>query len=186
MEPESALPLDLLKLARPVAVDLDALVREHKQMVYRIAFSVLRNHHDAEDAAQEAFLKVFRSARKLAGVADPKAWIARITWNAALDRRRSVAADVEPLAQGVRELLDRGRTAEEIAAGSEMGRLLEQFIRTLPPKLREALILSTVEELEHAQLAAALGINEAAVRSRLHQARKLLKEKLDRVLGVNP
>ena len=48
------------------------------------------------------------------------------------------------------------------------------------------LVLSTVEELEHAQLAAALGVSEAAVRSRLHQARRLLKEKLDRVLGVNP
>lgn len=172
------------------AVDLDALVAEHKQMVYRIAYSVLRNHHDAEDAAQDAFLNVIRAAVKLAGVTDRKAWIARIAWNAALDRRsrragRPAEQSVETLARGVNELRQAGRSPEQIAAASEMQRLLGQLIQALPGKLREAVILSTVEELSHTELAAALQTSEAAVRARLHQARRLLKEKLDRVLGAS-
>ena len=183
---ETVLPLAWPKQRE--AVDLDALVAEHKQMVYRIAYSVLRNHHDAEDAAQDAFLKVIRAAEKLAGVTDQKAWIARIAWNAALDRRRGarpVAESIETLARGVSELRQAGRSPEQIAAASEMQRLLRQLIETLPGKLREAVTLSTVEELSHTELAATLQTSEAAVRARLHQARRLLKEKLDRVLGAS-
>ncbi len=69
-------------------LDLDALVEAHKRMVYRIAYSRLRNHHDAEDASQETFLRVWHAAGKLARVADPKAWVARIAWNVATDRAR--------------------------------------------------------------------------------------------------
>ena len=181
---ETVLPLAWPKQRE--AVDLTALVAEHKQMVYRIAYSVLRNHHDAEDAAQDAFLKVIRAAEKLAGVTDQKAWIARIAWNAALDRRRGTREEsIETLARGVNELRQAGRSPEQIAAASEMQRLLGQLIETLPGKLREAVTLSTVEELGHAELAATLQTSEAAVRARLHQARRLLKEKLDRVLGAS-
>jgi RNA polymerase sigma-70 factor (ECF subfamily) len=65
-----------------------------------------------------------------------------------------------------------------------MQRLLTQLIETLPEKLRQPLQLSTVEELEHREIAAAMGITEAAVRARLFQARQQLKEKLERLLGA--
>ena len=76
-----------------------------------------------------------------------------------------------------------GASPEQIAAGTEMQRLLAQLIQSLPANLREALTLSTVEDLDHRELAATLEITEAAVRARLHQARRQLKEKLDRILG---
>ena len=191
MESETALPDAFPQMIRPAAAeaDLSALVSAHKQMVYRIAYSVLRNHHDAEDAAQEAFLKAFRAAAKLAEVRSPKAWMARIAWNAALDWRRqrpapgSESHDTEQLGPGVLRLRQAGRTPEEIAAGSEMQRLLFHLIQALPANLREAVILSTVEDLDYSEIAETLGITEAAVRARLHQARRQLKEKLDRVLG---
>src|SRR6266404_5640310 len=172
---------------RPAILDCDQLVADHQQMVYRIAYSVLRNSHDAADAAQEAFLRVFKAAGKLAGVADRKAWIARIAWNAALDGRRKIRAvqaevPVEDLARGVASLRHTGRSPEEIAAGSEMQRLLARLIETLPESLRQPLQLSTVEDLDHHEIAAALGITEAAVRARLFQARQKLKEKLENLL----
>ena len=189
MELETSLPGFLIRTAAKPAIDEAALVSEHQQMVYRIAYSVLRNTHDAADAAQETFLRVFRAAGKLAGISDRKAWIARIAWNAALDgkrRMRSTMADVpiEELARGVESLRHAGRNPEEIAAGAEMQRLLAQLIETLPESLRQPLLLSTLEELDHREIAAALEITEAAVRSRLFQARQRLKEKLENLWGT--
>src|ERR1039458_9797994 len=67
---------------------LESLVREHSRMVYRIAYAVLRSHHDAEDAAQETFLRVLRYSHKLATVENHKTWLARIAWRVAVDRSR--------------------------------------------------------------------------------------------------
>src|SRR3954469_24131439 len=65
---------------------IEAAVREHARLVYRIAYSILRNHHDAEDATQETFVRVMRYRRKLEGVRDPKSWLARIAWRVAVER----------------------------------------------------------------------------------------------------
>src|SRR5271167_655983 len=65
---------------------LAALVREHSRLVYRIAYAVLRSHHDAEDATQETFMRVLRYSSKLATVDEPKTWLARIAWRVAVDR----------------------------------------------------------------------------------------------------
>jgi len=59
---------------------LEMAVREHAQLVYRVAYSVLRNHHDAEDATQETFMRVVRYKRKLEGIQDSRTWLARIAW----------------------------------------------------------------------------------------------------------
>ncbi len=169
------------------ADDFDALVEQHQRMVYRIAYGVLRNHHDAEDATQEAFLKAWRAAGKLPEVADRKAWMARIAWNAACDRVRQkpgrTDVSLDNLAGSIVERDRAGATAEQIAAGAEMQRLLEALIATLPPKLRDVIVLSTVEELEHEEIGRVLSLNAAAVRMRLFQARQILREKLGRLLG---
>src|SRR6202041_4188023 len=67
---------------------LETLVREHSRLVYRIAYAVLRRHHDAEDATQETFMRVLRYSSKLASVEDAKTWLARIPWRVAVDRSR--------------------------------------------------------------------------------------------------
>lgn len=175
-----------LRAVTGLADELEALVDEHKRMVYRIAYSLLRNHHDAEDAAQETFLRVWRAAAKLPGVADRRAWIARVAWNVAVDRaraeRKRTEVGIDSLAEGVLERGRAGADAEQIAAGAEVGRLLETLIAALPAKMRDVLVLSTVKELEHPQIAAVLGISEAQVRMRLFQARQVLREKLARLL----
>jgi len=161
---------------------LEALVREHSQLVYRIAYSVLRRHHDAEDAAQETFMRVLRYRSKLADVRDAKTWLARIAWRVAVDRSRQ-RGRVEEVAlenpeRPAPEMASSDDSAEETVQGTEISATLEKLIAALPPKLREPLILSTVEEMSPRDVAETLEINEAAVRSRVFRARQILKEKL--------
>jgi RNA polymerase sigma-70 factor, ECF subfamily len=145
---------------------IEAAVREHARLVYRIAYSVLRNHHDAEDATQETFVRVLRYGRKLEGVEDPKTWLAKIAWRVAVERSRR---------RGFNQSLSE---AEMQVLGNEMTQLLTLFISALPEPLRAVLRLSTVEELSTAEIAQVLGSSEASVRSRLFRARVILKQKL--------
>lgn len=161
---------------------LEDLVRQHSRLVYRIAFVVLRSHHDAEDAAQETFMRVVRHAPKIGALQDPKTWLARIAWRVAVDRskQRTRAREISlDDSQGtVVDVATAQAAAEEVLHGTRIATALEMLIRALPKKLREPLILSTIEEMSPGEVAATLGINEAAVRSRVFRARQLLKLKL--------
>ncbi|MGA8213441.1 MAG: RNA polymerase sigma factor [Candidatus Sulfotelmatobacter sp.] len=161
---------------------LEDLVRQHSRLVYRIAYVALRSHHDAEDATQETFLRVLRYSRKLANVENPKTWLARIAWRVAVDRSeqrgRQREMPLEDLEKPVEEMRSSGAPADQAMHGLQVGALLERLIVALPKKLREPLILSTVEEMSPREVAAALEINEAAVRSRVFRARQILREKL--------
>jgi RNA polymerase sigma-70 factor (ECF subfamily) len=159
--------------------ELELAVREHARLVYRVAYSVLRNHPDAEDATQEAFVRVVRYGRKLAGVRDPRTWLARIAWRVAIERRRRVAeVSLDDTHQVVRQIRSFAAGADELVLGEERCRFLEKLIAGLPGKLRDPLTLSTLEEMSPADIAEVLSISEAAVRSRLFRARRILREKL--------
>jgi RNA polymerase sigma-70 factor, ECF subfamily len=161
---------------------LEALVRGHSRLVYRIAYAVLRRHHDAEDATQETFLRVLRYRSKLAAVEDPKTWLARIAWRVAVDRSkqrgRTREIALEDPEKPIQEAASSDALADETLHGAELSAALERMIAALPEKLREPLILSTIEEMSPKEVAATLGINEAAVRSRVFRARQILREKL--------
>jgi len=163
---------------------IEGLVREHARFVFQVAYSVLRHSHDAEDVVQETFLRVVRHKSELAEVRDPRAWLARIAWRLAIDRRRaapSTADDPEPL---LAQLQARGLSAEQIVARREMRKLMEALVAALPEELREPLQLSTVEEMPSAEIAAVLGVPEPTVRTRLFRARQMLKEKLAALMEV--
>jgi len=166
---------------------LEALVREHSRLVYRIAYAVLRRHHDAEDATQETFMRVLRYSSKLSTVEDPKTWLARIAWRVAVDRskqtRRTREIALEDPERPLMEMASCEIPADETLHGSELSALLEKIIAALPEKLREPLILSTVEEMSPRDVGATLRINEAAVRSRVFRARQILREKLAGRIG---
>lgn len=166
---------------------LEQLVREHSRLVYRIAYAVLRSHPDAEDSTQETFMRVLRYSSKLAEVEDPKTWLARIAWRVAVDRskKRRWAREI-PLddpGKPVAEVASSEIPADEAVQATQLGVAVEKLIAALPTKLREPLILSTVEEISPREVAATLGINEAAVRSRVFRARQILKEKLAQHTG---
>jgi RNA polymerase sigma-70 factor, ECF subfamily len=169
---------------------IEALVRQHSRLVYRIAYAVLRRHHDAEDATQETFLRVLRYSSRLASVEDPKTWLARISWRVAVDRakqhgrRREIALESDDPERPAVEVASSQTPADEALHGNQVGAAMEKLIAALPEKLRQPLILSTIEEMSPREVGAMLGLNEAAVRSRVFRARQLLKEKLaKRVIG---
>lgn len=163
--------------------ELESAVREHSRTVYKVAFAALRNHHDAEDAAQETYLRFWRHREHWGEIRDRRAWLARTAWHVALDRRRrrhEVGSD--DAAESVRQLRAQGGTPEEIAAHEQMTALLARLIASLPEDLRGVLTLSTVEELNSVEISGVLGIPEGSVRTRLMRARELLREKLSAVM----
>lgn len=161
---------------------VETLVRQYSRLVYRIAYAVLRRHHDAEDATQETFMRVLRYSSKLPSVDDLKTWLARIAWRVAVDRsrRRGRAREI-PLDdpdQPIQEVPSSDASADQTVQGCQMSAALERLIAALPEKLRQPLILSTIEEMSPREVAATLGLNEAAVRSRVFRARRILRERL--------
>ena len=166
----------------PTDKTLEALVRDYSRLVYRIAYAVVRSHHDAEDVTQETFMRVLRYSSKLRDVENPKTWLARIAWRVAVDRGKKRRDKHEvPLDDSDNhgaEIRSRVVGADETVHNARLGIVIEKLITALPAKLREPLILSTLEEMSTGEVAATLGINEAAVRSRVFRARQILKEKL--------
>jgi RNA polymerase sigma-70 factor, ECF subfamily len=165
-------------------LEMEAAVREDARLVYKISYSVLGNHHDAEDAAQETFLRYFRHRKSWPDIRNRRSWLARVAWRVALDRRRrEPEIPLGEAAERVLEMKAAGAGPEEIAARREMQALLEHLIGTLPKELRASVLLSSVQEMTSVEVAEILGIPEGSVRERLWRARRILKEKLTRILG---
>lgn len=166
--------------------EVEIAVREHARLVFRVAYSVLRDHHEAEDAAQETFLRLLRNRKRLPDVRDLRAWLARVAYRVALDRaqqkKRAGAVPLDDVAADVRALHATGLGAEQMAAERQMSELMARLIATLPPEMRDAVTLSTIEGMSAAEIAAVLDIPEATVRTRMMRARQLLREKLAKVL----
>jgi RNA polymerase sigma-70 factor (ECF subfamily) len=167
---------------------IETLLAQHALLVFRIAYSILRNHHDAEDAAQECFLRVVKFQKQLPQVRNPKTWLARVAWTTALDRRARRAVfpgNEQPLGEEILAQLPGNAVApDEQLAGRQMQQLLERLVAGLPEDLRWPLELSTVQELNSTEIAEVMKIPENSVRTRLLRARRLLKEKLSVLLEV--
>jgi RNA polymerase sigma-70 factor, ECF subfamily len=160
---------------------LAVLVDQYAGALYRVAYSVLRNPADAEDAVQETFLRVLRHRESLGEVRDHRVWLIRIVWNIVLDRKRRAKSrpetdDVDELA---RVLPSTGLSAEEVAAAAQHHAHVLACVDRLPSKERQVLILSAFEELTSVEIASVLGITESSVRSRLFRARNLMAGLLD-------
>ena len=160
---------------------LASLVAEYAATLYRVAFSVMRNPADAEDAVQETFVRVLRHREMLAEVRDRRVWLIRIVWNIVLDRKRRTKTrpETDDVAELTRVLPSKGLSAEQIAAAAEHHAHVLACVEQLPVKEREVLMLSAFEELNSVEIAAVLGITESSVRSRLFRARKLVAELLN-------
>jgi RNA polymerase sigma-70 factor (ECF subfamily) len=175
---EAARPADR---AEAEEAALAALVGQYASTLYRVAFSVLRNASDAEDAVQEAFLRVLRHRDKLDEIRDHRVWLIRIVWNVVLDRKRR--AKTRPETDDVSELAwvlpADGLSAEERASAAQHHAQVLSCVDRLPAKEREVLTLSAFEELNSVEIASVLGITESSVRSRLFRARKLMGGLLD-------
>jgi RNA polymerase sigma-70 factor (ECF subfamily) len=160
-----------------VTADPDVLEREFEvrlvessTLAFRVAFSVLRHREDAEDVAQDAFAKAYRSFRQLRDREKFRAWIVRMTWRMALDRQRSNHRRVTREQVAAIEPLSNPHVANERAAQ------LWQAIDQLPEKLRMVVILAGIEGHDMREVSALLDVPEGTVKSRLFQARQQMKE----------
>jgi RNA polymerase sigma-70 factor (ECF subfamily) len=146
---------------------------ENQQRVFRIAYGVLGNSADAEEVAQEAFLRAYQKSSLLRDPEKFRAWINRIGFHLALNRlrlsRRQMVRDHAWNATSP-ESIDGQRNAEDRLMLERM----RAEINKLPRQLRDVLLLSIVDEMDASDVGAALKIPAGTVRSRLHTARKLL------------
>jgi len=162
-------------------VALAALVEQYAAALYRVAYSVLRNPADAEDAVQETFLRVVRHRDSLTEVRDHRVWLIRIVWNIVLDRKRRAKTrpETDDVAELARVLPSTGLSALDRAAAAQHHAHVLACVEKLPAKEREVLMLSAFEELTSVEIAEVLGITESSVRSRLFRARNLIAGLLD-------
>lgn len=147
-------------------------------MVYRVAYSVLDDPHDAEEVTQEVFLQAYR---KLSSLRDPekfRAWVARTSWRLALNHQRTSTRARRRETEWSEGAALPPPSAEALAEQSEFHGRLREEIHGLPEKLRNVLLLSALEGFEARDVAAILEIPEATVRSRLYLARKRLLRRM--------
>jgi len=169
--------------ARTTEATIAGLVNTYASTLYRVAYSVLRNAADAEDAVQETYLRVLRHRDDLVEIRDARVWLVRIVWNVVLDRKRRAKTrpETDDIADVARMLPATGLTAEERAVSAQRHEQVLRAVRQLPEKEQRVLILSAFEELSSVEIAEVLGTTESTVRSRLFRARNLLAGLLDHV-----
>ena len=156
--------------------EFEARLADSSALAFRVALGVLHNREDAEDVAQEAFVRAYRSFHRLRDRERFRGWLARIAWRLALDRQRGAerrerrelaASDPAPV-----------RTVEDLAVSRQFQERLERAMDELPEKLRMVLVLAGVEGYDTSETARLLALPEGTVKSRLHAARKQLAKKL--------
>lgn len=169
-EHAAELPRGLLNVSEELDREFEARLLESSTLAFRIAYSVLQHREDAEDVTQEAFAKAHRKFAQLRDRGRFRAWLVRITWRLALDRRR---ADTR------RSVRESAQTASQALSQDEQRvAAIWRAIDALPEKLRMVVVLASVEGHDTSEVARLLGIPEGTVKSRLFMARKRLKEEL--------
>jgi RNA polymerase sigma-70 factor (ECF subfamily) len=174
--------------AEPVSLDeavwtppsWDEVVREHGDRVYRLAYRLTGNAHDAEDLTQETFIRVFRSlASYKPGTFE--GWLHRITTNLFLDmaRRRS-RVRMEGLPEDTDRIVGDDPSPEQVYSDTHLDPDLQAALDELPPEFRAAVVLCDVEGLSYEEIGATLGVKLGTVRSRIHRGRQALRASLER------
>lgn len=152
------------------------LVAEHADRVYRLAFRLSGNQHDAEDLTQETFIRVFRSLNKYqAGTFE--GWLHRITTNLFLDMvRRRAKIRMEALETGYERISADTPDPQQAYADASLDPDLQQALDALAPEFRAAVVLCDIEGLSYEEIAATMGVKMGTVRSRIHRGRQGIRE----------
>jgi RNA polymerase sigma-70 factor, ECF subfamily len=166
----------LVTLDEDLEREFDLRLRESSTLAFRVAFAVLRHREDAEDVAQEALTTAYSRFRQLRDRERFRAWLVRMTWRLAMNRRRSDARRLSRESSqldGPREV----RTVDELSA-LERRRRLWNAIDALPEKLRVVIVLAGIEGHDIREVGLLLGLPQGTVKSRLFLGRQRLKELL--------
>ncbi|HTK66288.1 MAG TPA: RNA polymerase sigma factor SigE [Pseudonocardia sp.] len=158
----------------------DEVVREHADRVYRLAYRLSGNRHDAEDLTQETFIRVFKSlANYHPGTFE--GWLHRITTNLFLDMvRRRARVRMDGLPEDTDRLPGGGPEPEQVWSDTHLDPALQASLDELPPEFRAAVVLCDIEGLSYEEIGATLGVKLGTVRSRIHRGRTALRASLER------
>ncbi len=181
------------RAARGDEVAFEAIMRRHNQLLFRTSRSILKNDSEAEDALQETYLHAWSALKNFRADAKLSTWLVRIVINEALGRLKRKAAQVIPLDAAMNSIEpeiqasltgDPDHQPEYLAMRAQMRKLLETRIDLLPENFRTVFMLRAVEEMNVEEIAQALGIPEATVRTRFFRARSILREGLANQIDV--
>jgi len=162
-----------------LAREFEARLVESSTLAFRVAFSVLRQREDAEDVAQEAFAKAYRSFRQLRERDRFRAWLVRMAFRMAIDRQRANKRRLvrEGVEAGLQARLGSATTGDTVLA-NERAEQLWLAIDALPEKLRLVIVLAGIQGHDIREVATLLDVPDGTVKSRLFLARQQLKERL--------
>jgi RNA polymerase sigma-70 factor (ECF subfamily) len=152
----------------------EEMVARQAKFMFQVAFGLLRNRQDAEDAVQEAFLKLYRGEAWLR-MENEKGFLARTVWRVALDHLPRAAEQMSDVAE--MPLAASGGSPEQSVVDEDERAVLRRLIDGLPEELRQPLVLSSVEEMTSREVAEAMGIPEGTVRTRVMRARTELRRR---------
>jgi RNA polymerase sigma-70 factor (ECF subfamily) len=158
----------------------DQLVGRHQAAVYRAALAALRVPEDAEEAAQDAFVRAWSSLGRFRGESSLRTWLLTIAWNRAVSRRRTVSGWLRrkaPLDDAAGMTAAIGTPHDEVRAG-ELRAHAARAIEGLTPKLRDALLLSASGEYDYGEIAVMLKIPTGTLKWRVAEARKQVRARL--------
>ncbi|WP_288872739.1 RNA polymerase sigma factor SigE [uncultured Corynebacterium sp.] len=156
------------------------LVKEHADSVYRLAFRLSGNQHDAEDLTQETFMRVFRNVKQY----QPgtfEGWLHRITTNLFLDMvRRRAKIRMEALPEDYERVPGTDMTPEDAYSVTNLDPALQKVLDDLKPEFRVAVVLCDVVGMSYEEIAETLGVKMGTVRSRIHRGRAQMRESLEK------
>jgi RNA polymerase sigma-70 factor (ECF subfamily) len=167
----------------------DAIVRQYWRKVFNVAYKFVGKHDEAEDLAQDIFLKLFKSLDTFDRRANFQTWLISVSRNLCIDHYRSVRKE--------RETIDRDVDAGELSPASgdtgpyaalehaDRRALLRRALDALPPTLRSAVLLRDIQELSYQEIAVQLGLPEGTVKSRINRGRSELARQIARIQESN-
>jgi RNA polymerase sigma-70 factor, ECF subfamily len=165
----------------------DLIVRQYWRKVFNVAYKFVGKHDEAEDLAQDIFLKIFRSLDSFDRRANFQTWLISVSRNLCIDHYRSVRKERETIDRGVdaAELSPQSSDAGPIAALEQRDRvlLLRQALAALPETLRTAVLLRDIQELSYQEIADKLRLPEGTVKSRINRGRTELARQIRKLRG---
>ncbi|MBI4575066.1 MAG: sigma-70 family RNA polymerase sigma factor [Planctomycetes bacterium] len=172
------------------AAAFDALVLRYQDRIYNLVRRMVGDDETARDLAQDVFLKAYRAMGSFKGDARFFTWLYRIALNTATSERRKLKvrrvvssldrpARAEDGNGGRPEPEDRGRPPDQVVAGSEVEGLIQAAIMDLDEEHRAVVVLKDIEDRDYEEIAAILGVPKGTVKSRLHRARVMLRQRLE-------
>jgi RNA polymerase sigma factor (sigma-70 family) len=165
----------------------DEIVRDHSARVYRLAYRLTGNAHDAEDLTQDVFIRVFRSLDSYSP-GTFEGWLHRITTNLFRDRmRRKARIRFDALPEDAERVVGPERSPEALYADRHLEADVEAALNSLPADFRVAVVLCDIEQLSYEEIADVLHVKLGTVRSRISRGRTMLRRSLStRSPGLSP